>query len=84
MIVDNSQFSAHTLSLAFHIGLQSDPLVVDNCGNQDLGFQCFFIDANPPFQILRDWIFMVVGGDYRTHTEEEALNSGTFITPEGA
>jgi hypothetical protein len=42
-----------------------------------------FIDANPPFQILRDWIFMVVGGDYRTHAEEEALNSGTFITPEG-
>jgi hypothetical protein len=42
-----------------------------------------FIDANPPVQILRDWIFIVVGGDYRKLTEEEALNSGTFITPEG-
>jgi hypothetical protein len=42
-----------------------------------------FIEANPPVQILRDWIFMVVGGDYRTRTEEEALNSGTLITPEG-
>jgi hypothetical protein len=41
-----------------------------------------FIEANPPVQILRDWIFIVVGGDYRTRTEEEALNSGTFITPE--
>jgi len=41
-----------------------------------------FIDANPPVQILRDWIFMVVGSDYRTRTEEEALNSGTFITLE--